>query len=269
MIDDYFENIDTKSKAYWLGFLYADGCVFIYKGFKRLEIAVKIDDDWIIDSFIQAIQPITKKFLKLQHMLSAIRINSQKICDDLISHGCVPRKSKIIELPVLDSRELYLAFLLGFFDGDGTQNKTMITCGSLKFLEQIKEKFSLMFKIHHYEKDTIAGKRACCYALSLGTSVFNEMMDNYADSLPRKRKHFCTKEERGQRAAEASRNNDGKPKMTITKDELERLVWEIPATHIAKKLGVSDRLITKRCQQLGIEKPSRGFWSTYYHEHKV
>ena len=24
---DFFENIDTELKAYWLGFLYADGCV--------------------------------------------------------------------------------------------------------------------------------------------------------------------------------------------------------------------------------------------------
>lgn len=25
--DSYFEKIDNENKAYWLGFLYADGCV--------------------------------------------------------------------------------------------------------------------------------------------------------------------------------------------------------------------------------------------------
>lgn len=27
MTERYFEIIDTENKAYWLGFLYADGCV--------------------------------------------------------------------------------------------------------------------------------------------------------------------------------------------------------------------------------------------------
>ena len=30
---DYFEKINTSEKAYWLGFLYADGCITrFYKG---------------------------------------------------------------------------------------------------------------------------------------------------------------------------------------------------------------------------------------------
>ena len=44
-------------------------------------------------------------------------------------------------------------------------------------------------------------------------------------------------------------------------EELKNMVWEIPATKLSKKLGVSDVAITKRCKRRGIEKPPRGYWS--------
>jgi predicted Zn-ribbon and HTH transcriptional regulator len=47
----------------------------------------------------------------------------------------------------------------------------------------------------------------------------------------------------------------------ISKDELERMVWEMPTTKIAKIYGVTDNAIAKRCRLFGIEKPPRGFWS--------
>ena len=47
----------------------------------------------------------------------------------------------------------------------------------------------------------------------------------------------------------------------ISKEKLERLVWEMPSTRVAKKFGVSDVAICKRCKSLGIIKPPRGYWS--------
>jgi len=96
----------------------------------------------------------------------------------LKKHGCATRKSKIIELPELDNRQLYLAFLLGYFDGDGTIGTSKITTGSLKFLEQIKQLFNIPNKIH---------KRKGAFDLYLGANLFDEMLDNYQNSLPRKR----------------------------------------------------------------------------------
>lgn len=46
----------------------------------------------------------------------------------------------------------------------------------------------------------------------------------------------------------------------VTKEELERLVWEQPTTAVAKIFGVSDKAIEKRCKKLGILKPPRGYW---------
>lgn len=46
-----------------------------------------------------------------------------------------------------------------------------------------------------------------------------------------------------------------------SKDELYKLLWEKPCTHIGKELGVSDSAIKKWARSYGIEKPPRGYWS--------
>jgi Zn finger protein HypA/HybF involved in hydrogenase expression len=49
-------------------------------------------------------------------------------------------------------------------------------------------------------------------------------------------------------------------KFDITKEELEKLIWEKPTTQIAKSFNVSDKAIEKRCKKFNIEKPPRGYW---------
>lgn len=46
-----------------------------------------------------------------------------------------------------------------------------------------------------------------------------------------------------------------------SKDELAKMIWEKPTTHIAKDFGVSGKAIEKWCKAYGIEKPSRGYWA--------
>ena len=45
-----------------------------------------------------------------------------------------------------------------------------------------------------------------------------------------------------------------------SKEELQKMLWEIPTTHIAEKFGVSDTAIKKWAQGYGLEKPPRGYW---------
>lgn len=42
---------------------------------------------------------------------------------------------------------------------------------------------------------------------------------------------------------------------------LEKIIWQIPTTHIANKYGVSDKAVTKWCNKLGINKPGPGYWA--------
>jgi hypothetical protein len=46
-----------------------------------------------------------------------------------------------------------------------------------------------------------------------------------------------------------------------SKEELQKLIWEIPTIHIAKKFGVSDKAIEKWCKAYKIDKPPRGYWT--------
>lgn len=50
----------------------------------------------------------------------------------------------------------------------------------------------------------------------------------------------------------------------VTKEELEKLVWEISTVKLAKKLNCSDVAIAKACKKLGIKKPPRGYWAKQY-----
>jgi len=53
-----------------------------------------------------------------------------------------------------------------------------------------------------------------------------------------------------------------KKPIPVTKDELERLVWSVPAVQLAKRFGVSDTLIKKWCREMGIDKPGPGYWAS-------
>ncbi|MBC8427393.1 MAG: hypothetical protein H8D97_00730 [Proteobacteria bacterium] len=50
--EEYFNNIDTKEKAYWLGFIYADGSVSQENSKdKRLEIGLSSKDEKHLQKF--------------------------------------------------------------------------------------------------------------------------------------------------------------------------------------------------------------------------
>jgi hypothetical protein len=59
------------------------------------------------------------------------------------------------------------------------------------------------------------------------------------------------------------------PSDQLSREDLYRMVWEKPATQIAKDLGVSGSIITRVCRQLNVPKPSLGHWAKTAHGHKV
>lgn len=124
--EDYFETIDTEGKAYWLGFLYADGCVCERKRNGKiksmfLEIGLKRSDDEHLLKFIDAIGYKNAKLCyRTVNGVETVRLQifCTKMCRDLIKHGCVPCKSLILKPPILDN-SLIIHFIRGYVDGDG------------------------------------------------------------------------------------------------------------------------------------------------------
>lgn len=60
--------------------------------------------------------------------------------------------------------------------------------------------------------------------------------------------------------------NHPQKKLTIAKDDLSKMVWEMSTEQVGKELGVSGKAVEKRCKKLGIEKPPRGYWAKKYAE---
>lgn len=136
--DDYFEVIDTEEKAYWLGFIMADGCV--YKGTGktyRLQINLKYDDIAHLNKFQKAIGSDYQVAVKEVGgaRVAQLKINSTKLCNDLIALGVTERKSLVCQMPKLP-QELIRHFIRGYFDGDG--------CISLSVNDRLRKSVSIL-----------------------------------------------------------------------------------------------------------------------------
>lgn len=118
-----FHKIDTPEKAYWLGFILADGCLHITGEDFRGHVSIDIggaDKEHLhkFSSFIEA----TEDMIKTTHHadtgneLVHISLCGKEVVEDLYNLGIRPRKS---------GRERYIEtdfprdFIRGCYDGDG------------------------------------------------------------------------------------------------------------------------------------------------------
>lgn len=120
---NYFAEIDTEDKAYWLGFLYADGCVRKLNGKANISIGLNPKDENHLKKFIECLDsdiPITRYIHPNGlYETSRITINCTKMAYDLIKWGCVPNKTyEKIHIPSIEDH-LKIHFIRGFLDGDG------------------------------------------------------------------------------------------------------------------------------------------------------
>ena len=147
--ENYFEEINSPEKAYWLGFIWADGYITKTNCF-GIELAIK--DKEHLEKFQQDLESNTKikerskvSFGKI-HKSCILEFRNKKMVQDLQDKGIKTRKTYNLSIPKIN-QEFYKDFIRGYFDGDGTYvlngyNKEIsCVCYCEEFLKWIQKDF--------------------------------------------------------------------------------------------------------------------------------
>lgn len=113
--DRFFENIDTEEKAYWLGFVTADGWL-TDRGMLGIKLHKK--DRSHLVKFREAIES-NHRIYDYDDGSVSLCVQRQAINSSLRKLGITPRKS-LTATPATVSSDLYKHYWRGLVDGDGT-----------------------------------------------------------------------------------------------------------------------------------------------------
>lgn len=118
----FFDEINTQEKAYWLGFIGADGCVRMHVNSPRLEMCLAPKDA----DHLRLLRTALRSTHKVTAAKTSCRfaICSRRLFDGLGKHGVHPRKTLTYRWPDSLSPELLRHFVRGYFDGDGSFSMT-------------------------------------------------------------------------------------------------------------------------------------------------
>lgn len=112
----FFSFINSEEKAYWLGFIAADG--YMYDNWLGVSLsAVDRDHLVLLATSLHSSHPIAD-YTQKGHAYSRLMIYSTKLTNDLKSLGITPRKTFTLQWPTL-STEMLRHFTRGYVDGDG------------------------------------------------------------------------------------------------------------------------------------------------------
>lgn len=145
-IDSSYWKTDSFDRAYWAGFIAADGCV---SKDGRLEVGLAIVDKTHLQKLKKALRSehkIEEKLANNKYLSCYFRPRDREIVDDLyFSYNIRPAKSGTYSMPEwLLQHELLGHYLRGYIDGDGClycgeRSSVTITSGSSKFIEQLEK----------------------------------------------------------------------------------------------------------------------------------
>ena len=134
---NFFDKIDTEEKAYWLGFIYADG--YINNSTRNYELGIELNYKDV--EHLKKFNKIFNNYYKIQKKIKnynsveklngrietnrvgemcLIRIYSKSIYEGLVKNNIVQNKTCSKIYPRIEDKVLFLHFLRGYIDGDGS-----------------------------------------------------------------------------------------------------------------------------------------------------
>lgn len=162
-----FDSIDTEEKAYWLGFIFADGYiqskeVIQFKWIFRIGLAIV--DTYHLEKFNSFMKCKTNKvFISKYHQNGIEKERCVWTCANkhlwttLNNLGCIPNKSLVLKFPKI-KQELIRHFVRGYFDGDGSLGcygqylqPSCSLIGTKDMLDNISKQLSFIPYIYHHK----------------------------------------------------------------------------------------------------------------------
>lgn len=205
---DKFKIIDSPEKAYWLGFIAADGCVYKRQDSNAgnfLVINIHQRDKNHLEKFksfmnsnANIIDHIQKGgFSAIEGTpMCKITINGNSLVEDLIDKGVVPRKSLILEPPKID-KEYFLPFILGYFDGDGSISYSesekiyhISIVGTQEILNWINENLNISTHLEKRNQDEKNNFYIRCGGTNKPYQIMKKLYDSSPVNLDRKYQKF-------------------------------------------------------------------------------
>lgn len=115
----WFDDINSHLKAYWLGFIFADGSVS--KNERQMEIDLSVKDADHLEKFAK----LFNVGISYDYYRCRCRVCNVYFCSRLIYIGILPNKSYLDNTSIFDNVPFKFinSFILGFMDGDGSVYK--------------------------------------------------------------------------------------------------------------------------------------------------
>ena len=150
---DFFAKVDSEAKAYWLGFVYADGSLS-HGRCKQRSISIDLSSKdskhllKLANIFGLTIRTYEGQFQNKTFEHSVLTITSSQMWNDLNNKGCCPRKTYNATARILScvSDNCASHFVRGYFDGDGgisinikTGGCSLHLIGTLDFITAIRD----------------------------------------------------------------------------------------------------------------------------------
>lgn len=165
-----FNTIDSELKAYLLGFIFADGNISKPKNRPNslvFQLEIQEQDKqilyWLADLIEYPYNNIATYQRPNRSPTSKISLYSKTLCQGLMSHGIIPRKSHLGTLPSV-SEELQRHFLRGLFDGDGCVTGSKLELYNNK---NVIDSIESILKNKGIPPQAIKKYKTSCYRLSI------------------------------------------------------------------------------------------------------